>query len=121
MRALDELDIRPPIDGPRRMRQHLHRLWVKFRQRDAVERMMVFPVIPGLLYQIFSAIVIMEQRSIEADSVQSDRIRPRACDALGRRQVVRHVLEGTFRNLDIRIDKPELPVCIGQVRCPDAT
>ena len=119
MRALDELDIRPAVDSPGRHWLHLHRRRVEFCQRDAVERMMVFPMIPGLLYQILPAIIVMEQRRIKTDSVQSNRVRPRACDALGRRQVVRHVLEGTFRNLDICIDEPEFPICVSQVRCPD--
>jgi hypothetical protein len=36
--------------------------------------MMIFPMVPGLLHDIFPAIIVMEQRGIKTDAVQLDGI-----------------------------------------------
>ena len=54
---------------------------------------MVLPVIPGLLDDIFPAIVVMEQRGVKPDAVQLDRVAPRAPNILRGGQVVGHVFK----------------------------
>ena len=81
---------------------------------------MVLPVIPGLLDDIFPAIVVMEQRGVKPDAVQLDRVAPRAPNILRRGQVVGHVFKGAFRDLHIGIHQPELPIGPGERRRPNA-
>ena len=121
VRALDELDVVAHPDRAGRLRLQLHRLDVELGQRDAVERMLVFTVIPGLLHQVLAAVVVMEQAGVEAHAVDANRTGPRAVDVLGGGQVVGAVLERAVDDLHVGVDQPELAVGVAQVRGPDTT
>ena len=110
VRALDELDVVAHPDRAGRLRLQLHRLDVELGQRDAVERMLVFTVIPGLLHQVLAAVVVMEQAGVEAHAVDANRTGPRAVDVLGGGQVVGAVLERAVDDLHVGVDQPELAV-----------
>lgn len=120
MRPLDELDIVAHPDRAGRLRLQPHRRRVELGQRDAVELMLVFTMVPRLLHQIFAAVVVVEQAGVESDAVQTKRLRPRPADVLGGRQVVDDVLERTVDDMNIGIDDPEPSVRIGQVGRPYA-
>ena len=98
-------------------------------QHDAGEAVLAGPMIPQLVDQPLAAIVVMEQRRVEAGAVQVDGIRPWSVDAVGGDQVVVEVAQGRARGsahsraaiaLHVGEDQPELAVGVGQARGPDA-
>ena len=91
-----------------------------FLQGDAVEVVMVDPLIPVHIHQILLAAGVVEQGGIEACSVQQDGPRPGAFNLLGGGEVVVAVFPHAIYYLDIRVDEPELAVSVGKVRRPDA-
>ena len=91
-----------------------------FLQGDAVEVVMVDPLIPVHIHQILLAAGVVEQGGIEACPVQQHGFRPGAFNLLGGGEVVVAVLPHAIYYLDIRVDEPELAVSVGKVWRPDA-
>ena len=60
-------------------------------------------MIPGLLHDIFSAIIIVEKRGIKTHAVKLDRIAPGAANIGRGGQIVSHVFKGAFGDFDIGI------------------
>ena len=105
----------PAPDGAGCFRLQLHGLDIEFSQGDAVERMMIFTEVPGLLHQILASIGIMEQAGVEAHAIDTDcSLHGRGCPRSD--QIVRAILERAVDDLHIRVDEPEFAVRVGQVR-----
>ena len=120
VRSFDQFHIGAAPDGAGCFRLQLHGFDIEFSQGDAVERMMIFTEVPGLLHQILASIGIMEQAGVEAHAIDTDWLAPRAADVLGSDQIVRAILERAIDDFHVGVDKPEFAVRVGQVRRPDA-
>src|SRR3954447_7687608 len=59
-----------------------------FLQHDAREAVLSRPMIPELIDQIFTAVILMEQRWIEAAAVEIHRVRPITIDGGAGDQIV---------------------------------
>ena len=99
-------------DGAGRFWLELHGVDVEFRQRDAVELVVVFTEIPCLLHQVFAAVVVMEQAGVKTDPVDANRLAPWPVDVLGGDQIISAILECTIDHLDISVDQPEFVIRI---------
>ena len=120
VRPFDQFHIGAAPDGAGCFRLQLHGFDIEFSQGDAVERMMIFTEVPGLLHQILASIGIMEQAGVEAHAIDPNRIAPRTTNVVGGNQIVRAILERAVDDFHVGVDKPEFAVRIRQVRCPDA-
>ena len=77
-------------------------------------------VVPEHVEEPFAAVIVVEQRRIEARRVDIDRVRPWTFDGRRGDDVVVHVLEVAVEPLDVGVDQPEQAVGKGQARRPDA-
>ena len=100
-----------------------------FLQHDPAETVVTWPVVKEHVDQVFSAVVIMEERRIEAAAIEVERIRPVAIDAAARDQIVVGVapagpgdaaLGGTAVAFHVRVEEPEQPVAVAEAGRPDA-
>lgn len=126
MRALDEAERAAGEDVLDRPLQRLCRR-IPFLQQDAVEgrrfrraAIAFGAVVPLHVDEPLAAVIVVEERGIEAGGIDIDRLGPFGLDRGCRDDVVRRVLEIAVVALDVGIDQPELPVGIGQARRPDA-
>ena len=116
MRALDKAVVAAGENILHRPDQ-LAGLGVIFLQQDAGERRVfriaagaVRDMVPKHVQEPFAAVIVMEQRRVEAARIDIDRIGPRALDRRRRDDVVVAVLEVAVEALDVGIDQPELPI-----------
>ena len=82
---------------------------------DAVGR-----VLPLLVHEPLAAVVVVEERGVEAGGVHVDRVRPGAGDRRGGDKVVVGVLEVAVVALDVGVDQPEEAVGVAEAGGPDA-
>ena len=87
------------------------------------------PVVPQHVEQVLPAVIVVEQRGVEAAAVQIDRIGPLAVDLRAGHQVVVEVAQrraGSAADgraavaLDVGVDEIEQAVGVGQAGRPDA-
>ena len=69
-----------------------------FLQHDAGETVVPGPMVPEHVDEIFAAVVVVEQRGIEAAAVEVNRVRPLAVDARAGDQVVVEIAQRRARS-----------------------
>ena len=126
MRAFDQA-MRAAGEDVLHRADQLARLRVLFLQQDAGKGRMlrvaadaVRKVVPQHVEEPLAAVIVVEERGIEAARIDIDRIGPRPFDRRRGDDVVVRVLEVAVEALDVGVDQPEQPVGIGQARRPDA-
>ena len=119
MRSLDEVQLRAREDGLPRPDQLALRL-APFLQPDAGERARPPAVVLDHVDEPFTAVIVVEQRGVEAGRVDVVGVRPGAFDAVSRDDVVGRVLEGPVLALDVRVHEEELGAIVREARRPDA-
>ena len=77
-------------------------------------------VLPLLVHEPLSAVVVVEERGVEAGGVHVDGVRPGAGDGGGGDEVVVGVLEVAVVALDVGVDQPEEAVGVAEAGGPDA-
>ena len=70
-------------------------------------------VLPLLVQEPLAAVVVVEERRVEARGVEVDRVRPGAGDRGRGDEVVVGVLEVAVEPLHVGVDQPEQPVGVG--------
>ena len=116
---LDEVELRA-LEDVRLGTHQLSRHGVELLQDDAGEGARAAPVVPHHVDEPLAAVVVVEQRRVEAGRVGVDGLGPGAVDAGGAGDVVVRVLEGAVLALDVGVDEPEAVAVVGQARRPHA-
>ena len=74
--------------------------------------MVIYPLIPIHINQVFSTVSIVEKGGIKARAIQLHWITPGTEDRFTGNKVVVAVLPHTIHNLYISINQPKLAICI---------
>ena len=125
MRPLDEA-VRASRENQSRLADEPARRRLPFLQRDAEERRMLevgagrVAMVPDHVEDPFAAVVVVEQRGVEAARIHVGSLRPWAFDRRRGNDVVVRILEVSVEPLDVGVDEPELPVGVGKAGRPDA-
>ena len=110
---------RAGVDEPRGADEPLLRDRILLHD-DAREEAVAGTVVPEHVADVLAAVVVVEERGVEAARVEIDRVAPVARGVLRRDDVVVDVLVGSARLLRVGVDEPEEAVRVREARRPDA-